>query len=351
MLTEKKVTQSNFIHIPFRICTRIGYIVLGNVAKSKWKNLKDQFRRENQKIPVLKSGSKAIPTKSKWQYFESLQFLTDYTSPAPTQGNLNDTRRSTISETQSDSEIYYDEIDHSTSNDENDADVTMNTSLQVTTPSEYAESASRRRQSEASTSRSHSQLSSSRPSSSASVGSEVLQRRIPQKRNSQNLNQQYLELQKKKVTLLEKEVNRGDEQESADLQFFRSLLPYMERLSLVDKLELRSTIQQLVFDKFKETMIQPVSVQQTKQPTQRQPRVPAQPKKQPVTQRQPPEQQNQEFLQSQSPLLDETPTYHELLPIQTQPTPQPLPQPAYGNNYLAMGMEQDEYSESVTFMT
>ncbi|CAH1102269.1 unnamed protein product [Psylliodes chrysocephalus] len=99
----------------------------GNIAKSKWKNLKDQFRRETQKIPVLKSGSKAIPTKSKWQYFESMQFLRDYTTPAPTQGNLNDTRHSQVNETQQDaSENTDDEIEHSTSNDESDADVTMN---------------------------------------------------------------------------------------------------------------------------------------------------------------------------------------------------------------------------------
>lgn len=283
-----------------------------------------------------------------------MQFLRDFTTPAPTHGNLYDASRSQVNETQDDSEITDDEIEHNTNNDESDADVAMNTSSLVATPSSHVESVSRRRQSEASTSRSQSQLSTSRPSSNASVGSEFVQRRIPQKRNAQNLNHEYLELQKKKVTLLEKEVNRGDEPESADLHFFRSLLPYMESLSLFDKLELRSSIQQLVFDKFKETMTQqqPPVRQKQQSVTQQQP--PVQQKQQSVTQQQPPMQQKLQIfprkplqLQSESQ-YDETLTYQELSPC--HPSQQPLPLPQYENNYYPR-TTQEEFNANSNFMS
>lgn len=245
-----------------------------------------------------------------------MQFLRDYTRPAQTQGNLNDARRSQVDETQrDDNEITDDEIENiSGSNHESDADdVTLHT------PSVVTPLPLRRRQSQASSSRSQSQMSTSRPSSTASVRSEFEPRRISEKRKTQNINQQYLELQKKKVTLLEKEVNRGEEPDSADLHFFKSLLPYMESMSLFDKLELRSKIQQLVFDTFKETVNQ-------KQPEQQ--------KQQFVTPQQPLVQQTQP---SDEPFLseyDETLTYHELLPC--QPSQQSLP-----HNYCSMHTEEE----------
>lgn len=113
-----------------------------------------------------------------------MQFLQDFIVPAPTQGNLNNASGSQVNETQHE-EMTEVEMEHSTSNDESDADVTV-TSLRVETPSSH----------EASTSRSQSVLSTSRPSSEASVVSEA-KRRILQKRKGPNLNHEYWQLQKK----------------------------------------------------------------------------------------------------------------------------------------------------------
>lgn len=249
-----------------------------------------------------------------------MQFLQDFIVPAPTQGNLNDASGSQVNETQ-DEVMTEVEIEQTTSNDESDADVTV-ASLRVKTPLSH----------EASTSRSQSLLSTSRPSSEASVVSEA-KRRILQKRNAPNLNHEYLQLQKKKVTLLEKEINRGDQPESADLHFFRSLLPYMEHLSLFDKLELRTSIQQLIFKKFQETM------------TQQQPSV--QQKQQVVTPQQPPVRQKLQsdscprrpcHLQRESQ-YDETLTYQELLPVPQNEN----------SNYPNKDTQEEEFNASFHF--
>jgi hypothetical protein len=41
-----------------------------------------------QKIPPPKSGSKAIPLKTTWPYFEMMSFVKDYVAPRRSEGNL-----------------------------------------------------------------------------------------------------------------------------------------------------------------------------------------------------------------------------------------------------------------------
>lgn len=48
----------------------------GDQTKNKWKNLKDKFRREINK-PSPRSGSGAIPARSKWHFFELMKFTRD----------------------------------------------------------------------------------------------------------------------------------------------------------------------------------------------------------------------------------------------------------------------------------
>lgn len=210
----------------------------------------------------MKSGSKAVPTKSKWQYYESMKFLLDFMSPAPTEGNLN--VRSQDEETQEASYDIYDDENTFRSNNESDTDSVLDT---TTRPQSQASTSSRAYSQASTPSQSQSQASS-RHSNNASVARQFLTNsRFSRKRKTDNFNEELLDIQKKKVDLLEKEVNSSKEVESSDLQFFRSLLPYMDHLTLLDKLELRSSIQGLVLEKFKKAINEqrPPSVQSNQQ--------------------------------------------------------------------------------------
>lgn len=60
----------------------------GKVLKAKWKNLKDKYRVELNKIPVFRSGSGNEDFKSKWPFFELMAFVKDTILPSTTTGNL-----------------------------------------------------------------------------------------------------------------------------------------------------------------------------------------------------------------------------------------------------------------------
>lgn len=77
------------------------------------------------------------------------------------------------------------------------------------------------------------------------------------KRGRRNvIGQHLINLEKEKLQLLEEsmEFDKTMEEsriENADLNFFKSLLPYMEEFSTLEKLELRQDIQRLIIDKYK----------------------------------------------------------------------------------------------------
>jgi hypothetical protein len=56
--------------------------------KGKWKNLKDKFRIEVNKIPGSRSGAENVDCTSKWLFFDLMLFVKDTILPSPTTGNL-----------------------------------------------------------------------------------------------------------------------------------------------------------------------------------------------------------------------------------------------------------------------
>lgn len=73
------------------------------MAKSKWKNSKDTFRRELQKEPINRSGAKGhdnFEWKSKWPFFKMMLFCRDVLLPSPTSGNLPDLENDLENDTQ-----------------------------------------------------------------------------------------------------------------------------------------------------------------------------------------------------------------------------------------------------------
>lgn len=169
-------------------------------VKGRWKNLRAYFFKENGKIDKPKSGDSADKIcKSTWQYYDQLLFL-------KTKGNLNESsgRDSNLS----------------TENDDNFSTTTDTTLDELQNPDSN---------------------STSDILESKSYGQTSQRKKIRMNRSDNN--NQLLDIEKKKLEILERE---SIKEKNDDLLFFQSLLPYMENIPLRRKLRLRSQIQELI---------------------------------------------------------------------------------------------------------
>ncbi|CAH1982190.1 unnamed protein product [Acanthoscelides obtectus] len=73
-------------------------IVTEKQLRKKWKNLRDQFRKEKKKFPTPRSGDAANETESTWPYFQLMQFLNDDITPEVMTGNLHDSDSDSLNE-------------------------------------------------------------------------------------------------------------------------------------------------------------------------------------------------------------------------------------------------------------
>ncbi|CAG5054304.1 unnamed protein product [Parnassius apollo] len=170
-------------------------------TKTRWKNLRAYYVKECQKIDSKsKEGSE---TTSTWQYFDRLQFLGDVILPG-----LNQTTDCIKEEDYEGDEIFITNIDGSVAYPENRSPAQSSSDTSYITPS------TRKRK------------LNTLASSSEFVNNETL-----------------LELERKKVQILESDIARGS---NDDLLFFESLLPFMNEIPLERKLRLRTKIQDLI---------------------------------------------------------------------------------------------------------
>ncbi|RZF40899.1 hypothetical protein LSTR_LSTR015055 [Laodelphax striatellus] len=162
-----------------------------------WKNLRTYFYREVRKLE--KDGNKST---SSWQYFNQLMFLKDI-----------------ISESQQDTNILINSIISDTSEAAESTDViklerSVSPSPSMFLASSYCES----------------ELSHQTKRNTASCYGRQHER---------------LKREKRKLDLLEK---RNLQEDNDDLLFFKSLLPYMKKISSTKKLKLRSVIQDAILE-------------------------------------------------------------------------------------------------------
>ncbi|XP_071858701.1 uncharacterized protein isoform X1 [Bombus fervidus] len=197
----------------------------GVVAKLKWKNLKDSYRKNIQKLPPLKSDSKAtIPCKIKWPYFEMMGFIKDYV--AHTRGGSNLPDNSFISD--DNIEEQPDEVSNDDAKDTSDLASTSNCTQEysTSTPMQFL----------------HPGFHSNSKFSQKS--------KYKYKKQRRDVDIEFLKLEEQRLDLLKKDINNKSE-ENPDLQFFRSLLPFMESLSPIEKLEVRGEIQNVIINKLR----------------------------------------------------------------------------------------------------
>lgn len=197
----------------------------GVVAKLKWKNLKDSYRKNIQKLPPLKSDSKATaPCKIKWPYFEMMGFIKDYV--AHTRGGSNLPDNSFISD--DNIEEQPDEVSNDDVKDTSDFASTSNCTqgYSTTTPIQFSDPGF------------HSNSKCSQKS------------KYKYKKQRRDVDIEFLKLEEQRLELLKKDINNKRE-ENSDLQFFKSLLPFMESLSPIEKLEVRGEIQNVIINKLR----------------------------------------------------------------------------------------------------
>ena len=167
------------------------------MLKKRWKHLKDQYRKELKKQPVSTSGAEApAHFTSSWQYFQLMSFMKDELIPAETVGNL-DNSENDMQDTRSLSSINQDDLD-----------------------SEIQSSASH-----------------VTPTSSSSSS---------RKRTANTLREDMLDLEKKKILLIEKRLSESEIDRKLktdeDYLFLMSILPTMKKLTDIQKLRFRGQI-------------------------------------------------------------------------------------------------------------
>jgi len=204
--------------------------ILEEYVKQKWKNLRDQFRKELQKIPVMRSGDEVTVTDVKWPYFQSMIFLKDILQPRPTKSSLDkyqclDDNLESLEEL-NDSENYeHYSIDHSNNNCENDQ-VSDNASC------------------------------FKRPSSESVVNYEESSQ-IKKSKTKKSLHKaadgdviKMTEFEKHMVNLESQKLQMIQGTEDEDLNFFKSLLPYFKKLPDLSKMNVRTQMQNIVFQEY-----------------------------------------------------------------------------------------------------
>ncbi|KPJ12309.1 hypothetical protein RR48_11565 [Papilio machaon] len=177
--------------------------------KKKWKNLRDHYRKELKRCSVSGSGDPdGDRYESSWKYFDNMSFTKDELMPVICEVN--------VKQEEQDSE------------DDNNS---------ASAEEEYTETS----------------VECKRESNTEQIVNE-------RKRTAQDLRQEYLEIEKKKLKLLENESqrNRTDEfSKSQDYHFLMSLLPEIEKLPLVNKFRLRNRFNDVLLEELHSIVISP----------------------------------------------------------------------------------------------
>lgn len=180
--------------------------------KAKWKNLKDNYRRELRKLKQCKSGDAGGSIKTTtWPFFELMYFLKHELEPTKTSCNLAVGRTDAEHEDDEDNSI----IDQDLTQLDDELNVGDNG---LETPATV-----------------------SRPTSSASSSNQSRKR----KETTPNVvARKMLQLEEEKVSLLKKETK----EKSEDYHFLMSLLPHLEAMDPLQKLRVRNKLTDVIID-------------------------------------------------------------------------------------------------------
>lgn len=177
--------------------------------KKKWKNLRDHYRKELKRCAVSLSGEMEEERyDSSWKYFNNMSFTKEELMPVTNEINIKQEPDS--------------EDDNSVSAEEDSTETSVGCRQDVDTEQ--------------------------------TVTTES------RKRAAHDLRQEYLEIEKKKLKLLEYESTRRGTDElskSQDYHFLMSLLPEIEKLPIANKFRLRNKFNDVLLEELNTIFISP----------------------------------------------------------------------------------------------
>ncbi|XP_065086705.1 uncharacterized protein LOC135708522 [Ochlerotatus camptorhynchus] len=189
-----------------QVSTELGNDVTTEACKKKWKSLRDHFGKELRKVPAYRSGDPGpdnYETYTAWPHFKSMLFLKGQMIPRKSGGNL----QADASETME----FLNDNDVQQTTTENTADESIQL-LEVPDSSDVDETIPR-----------------------------------PQPRpGKRGLQHQLVDIETRKLKLLEKKVRKANTDDDEDEAFFKSLLPHVRKLKPEAKLLFRMDIQKVV---------------------------------------------------------------------------------------------------------
>lgn len=190
------------------------FLFVGSVVKGKWRNLRDNFRRELSKLQTSRSGDAGGNSKKpKWAYFENMLFLRETLTARPSSGNI------TISE------------DDGEANDNPDKDCDDNIQNESHDTDEGSEK-----------NEGINENDTFRTPASEILINKHRKSLNKNKTKKENIHEQLLRIEQKKLeTFTSLSANSGD----SDYHFLMSLLPIMKQLPPLKNMQMRLNIQQL----------------------------------------------------------------------------------------------------------
>lgn len=200
------------------------FVCIEDDAKKKWKNLRDTFLREVKKVKKSRSGdaqeSAEIYT-GKWIYYKSMLFLKDTTKPRDTEGNVSE-------EDQSEFEEINDSIEHNIQSPFFVAEA--ETDSYVSVPSVSSVLASN---------------ISNESDVSASATQEVSLKKKRKKQENISFENELLKLETQKLSALLESNKHQTIPDDEDMLFLKSLHPYFQNLTNIQKLKIRNQMQSI----------------------------------------------------------------------------------------------------------
>ncbi|XP_021707919.1 uncharacterized protein LOC110678812 [Aedes aegypti] len=195
-----------------QVSTELGGVATTDDVKKKWKNLRNSFGKELKKIPEGRSGDAGplnCETYTTWPFLTQMMFLKDQMRSRKSGGNLGSV--STAQEEDLDDSADLHQTVRTVASDDHN-DVSNRDVFEIDSVAEV--------------------VANSRA-------------RFPcVKRGAQ---QQLIEIETRKLRLLEQKANKLDTKEDdEDVAFFKSLIPHVRKIKAEQKLRFRTDIQNVV---------------------------------------------------------------------------------------------------------
>jgi hypothetical protein len=226
-------------------------ISIGNEVKKRWRNLRDQFKKELKKVKKPKSGSSQDSLEKyhgKWSYFVSMQFLKDIETSRNTSGTFSD-------DCDEDTELGHSDEQQSDSNEgqesKDNLDKETTHSIEVMDPLlPQTEAYNNLTQSGRNAPISELNNSTIKPSE---------QKKIKKQQDKMCFEQQLLQLEKTKIEAFI-DSSKNSVKDNEDMYFLKSIYPYFGNMTPLQKLKVRTQIQKVIMRELSTPSSQPITI-------------------------------------------------------------------------------------------